>query len=91
MPSDIYVNMQKKEKSEKSKEKKFYTVEVECLIPATVKYRILMDEGEYDKAAVECIKSVPAAPPKLQLAKMKKISAKVYEYGTNMLKHKRNY
>jgi hypothetical protein len=83
--------MPKKEKQEKSKEKKFYTVEVECIIPATVRYRIMVDEGEYDKAALECVNSVPAAPPKLQLAKMKRLSAKVYEYGTNMVKHKRNY
>jgi len=83
--------MQKKEKQEKSIDKKFYTVEVECLIPAIVKYRIMVDEGEYDKAALESVKAVPAAPPKLQLAKMKRLSAKVYEYGTNVIKHIRKF
>jgi hypothetical protein len=84
--------MPKKEKTaEKPVEKKWYTIEVECLIPAIVKYRVLVDEGEFDKAALDSTKAVPMAPPKLQLAKMKRLSAKVYEYGTNMLKHKRNF
>jgi hypothetical protein len=68
------------------KQKKYYTVEVECLIPAVAKYRVLVDEDDYDKAVLGTIKIVPSETPRLQLGRMKRLSAKVYEYGTNMMK-----
>ena len=78
-------------KEEKPKEKKFYTVEIECLIPATVKYRVLVEDGEYEKAIQESVKVMPMGPPSLKLARMKRLSAKVYSWGTNMLRHMRRF
>lgn len=69
------------------KEKRFYTVEVECLIPAIVKYKVLVEEGEYQKAVLETIKLSPLERPKLRLNMMRKIKATVYDLGTNMLRH----
>lgn len=71
----------------KTPQKKFYTVEVECLIPAIVKYKVLMDEGEYEKAAIETLRLSPIERPSLKLGMMKRIRAKIYDLGTNMLRH----
>lgn len=80
-----------KDKEKQKKEKKFYTVEVECLIPAVVKYRVLVDEDEYDLAIKESIRVMPMSPPKLNISRMKRISAKVYDWGTNMMRHVKRY
>ena len=73
------------------KQKKYYVVEVECLIPATVKYRVFVDEGEHAKAIVESEKILPIEPPKLHLSRLKRLSAKLYDWGTNMLRYTKNY
>jgi hypothetical protein len=75
------------DKEEKKIQKKYYTVEVECLIPAKVKYRILIDEDKFTLAAIETIKSTPIEPPKLDFSRMKRIQAKIYDYGTILIKH----
>jgi hypothetical protein len=69
------------------KEKRFYTVEIECLIPATVKYKVLMEDGEYQKAVLETVKLSPIDRPKLRLNLMRRIKATVYDLGTNMIRH----
>jgi hypothetical protein len=74
-------------KQEKKIEKKYYTVEVECLIPAKVRYRVLIDEDKFTLAANETIKINPSGPPQLDLSRMKRIQAKVYDYGTTLIKH----
>jgi len=76
-----------KKEQEKPKEKRFYTVEVECMIPAVVKYKVLVDEDEYEQAVLESVKTLPIAPPSLKLPRMKRIVARVYDWGTNMLRH----
>lgn len=81
----------KKAKEEKPKEKRFYTVEVECLIPAVVKYRVLVDEDEYEKAVLESVKTLPIERPALRLGQMKRIVARVYDWGTNMLRYTKRF
>ena len=69
------------------KQKKHYTVEVECLVPAIVKYRVTVEDGEFDQAIVETFKLLPITQPKLSIAKMRRISAKVYDWGTSIIRH----
>jgi hypothetical protein len=73
------------------KQKKYYTVEIECLLPAIVKYRVLVDEGNYEQAIVDSIKLHPIEKPILRFNKMKRLKAKVYDWGTSMLKHVKDY
>jgi hypothetical protein len=83
--------MQKPTKKEKPKEKRFYTVEVECLIPAVVKYRVLVEEDDFEQATKETLTMVPMERPSLRLAQMKRITARVYNWGTNMLRYVKKF
>ncbi len=74
---------------EKPKEKKYYTVEVECLIPAIVRYRVLVEDGDYEKAVLETTKALPIQSPTLKMNKMKRLVSKVYDWGTHMLRYQK--
>jgi hypothetical protein len=80
-----------KQELEKPKEKRFYTVEIECLIPAVVKYRVLIDEDEHEKAVLESFKTLPMERPSFRLLQMKRIVARVYDWGTNMLRYTKRF
>jgi hypothetical protein len=79
--------MPNRKEDKKPPQKKFYTVEVECLIPAIAKYKVFIDEGEYEKAAIETVRISPIERPALKLGMMKRIRARIYDYGTNTLRH----
>jgi hypothetical protein len=79
----------KKPKVIKKAEKQFYTIEVEAWTKSTLKYKVLAESPE---EAVELIdKSAMLNPPLTKVNGMKKISAKVYKYGTNMIKLIKNF
>jgi len=79
----------KKEKTAKKAEKQFYTVEVEAWTRSTLKYKVLAETPE---EAVELISKSPMlSAPVTKVNGMKKISAKVYQYGTNMIKLMKNF
>lgn len=69
--------------------KQYYTVEVEALVPAIIRYRILAETPE--KAVEELDKTPPLDRPKLKLAKMRKQVARVYLWGTNMLHYVKRF
>jgi hypothetical protein len=73
--------------SEKNKlkvpEKKYYIIELEALIPAIIKYRVLAEDEE--KALQQINWFTPSEPPKYKLNALKKIQAKIYLFGTAML------
>jgi len=77
------------EKQPQKPEKKYYTVEVEALIPAVVKYRVLAESPEL--AVDEAMRAQPIERPTLRLPQMRKLKARVYNWGTNMLKHMRSF
>jgi hypothetical protein len=77
----------KKKAAKKPVQKKFYTVEVECLIPAVVKYKVLVDEEDYQQAVAETVKIAPVERPSLHLGRMRRLKARVYDLGTNLLRH----
>lgn len=75
-----------KKDNEKSK-KQYYLVEVEAMIPTILKYRVLAEDPEEAfKIVKESNTSPLLAPPKPLLQRMKKVSAKIYNYGTHMLR-----
>jgi hypothetical protein len=63
-----------------------YTVEVECVVPAKVRYKVQASSPE---EAVEFVKNKQAiqSAPVFDLNKLKKISAKVFDYGTTIVKY----
>ena len=58
--------------------KKYYTVELECLVPAVIKARVLVPEEDWEKAAIEAIKTGQFM---LKKANMKKKSIKILDSG----------
>lgn len=70
--------------TQEKKEKRYYLVEVEALIPTILRYRVLAETAEN---ALDLIKTAPLLePPKQKLSKLKKLKASVYLFGTHMLK-----
>jgi hypothetical protein len=74
----------KKEGAAKKAEKQFYTVEVDAWTKSTLKYKIFAETPE---DAIKLIdKSQLLNAPVTKINGMKKISAKVYQYGNNIIK-----
>lgn len=77
---------------DKIKEKpqpKYYSIELETMVPARLKYRILANSPE--EALEGILKAQPIQQPKLIFAAMKKISAQVFDYGTRIIKYSKKY
>lgn len=69
--------------------KEYYTVEVETLVPTVLKYKV------YATSPEEALSKYSTAPliesPKQKFAGMKKIQAKVFKFGTHLLKYSKNF
>lgn len=67
----------------------YYTVEVETLIPTTIKYKV------YATSAEEALSKINTSPllesPKQKFSQMKKIQAKVFKFGTHLLKYSKRF
>ena len=73
----------------KAAEQQHYTVEVEAWARTTFKYKVIAESPEQ---AIELIDRSPLLQaPKPKTTGIRKISAKVYLLGSNMLKHMRNF
>jgi hypothetical protein len=64
-------------------EKRYYTVELEAMVPAIIRYRILAETPE--EALAQLDRTPPLERPKTKMQGMRKQVAKVYLWGTNML------
>jgi len=77
-------------KKEKVKPKpKYYSIEVEAMIPAILKYKILASSPE--EAIQGIFKSSPVSQPRLILSGMKRLGAKVFDFGTKMIKFSKRF
>ena len=76
-------NKEHKPEEHKPDKKRYYTVEVEALIPSTVKYRVFAKDPEEAISLIS--KTNPIERPIQQMNRMRKITAKVYFWRTNML------
>lgn len=73
----------KSNKSNKIPEKRYYDVKVECLLPATLTYRVLAEDA---KQASEMIKGKQPHSVQHKLLGRKEIQMKVYDSGSSMMK-----
>ena len=78
-----------KEEKKGPPEKQYYSVQVEAMIPATLRYRILAESPE--QAVELSLRTAPQEPPKFKLHQMRRKAVRVYSWGTNMLKHIKNF
>lgn len=84
---------EKAKKKEEDKKKKlplpkfYYDVKIECLLPATVTYRVLAETPE---KAAEMIKGMSPTSVKHRLVGRKELKMMVYDAGCNFLKLVRN-
>ncbi len=69
--------------SDKPKDKIYYEVRVECLLPATLTYKILAEDPAQ---AIELIKNKPPNNVHHKLIGRKEFKATVYDFGTNMIR-----
>jgi len=77
------------DKKEKPKEKRYYTIELEAMVPATIRYRILAETPEEALDLLD--KTPPLERPRTRLPGMRKQVAKVYLWGTNMLQYLKRF
>ena len=69
------------------KQKLYYDVKVECMLPATLIYRVLAEDAEQ---AAELIKGMSPIGVKHRLIGKKDIKLTVYEAGSSMIKWVKN-
>lgn len=58
-------------------EKSYYTVEIDCTIPAVIRFKVLAESPEV-AANIAVRSGIPQEPPKLNLSKLKAIKSRVY-------------
>jgi len=69
----------------KPPEKRYYTIELEAMVPSVIRYRVFAETPE---EALELLdKTPPLERPKPKLLGMRKQVARVYLWGTNMLQY----
>ena len=69
------------------KEKKYFDVKVECLLPATLTYRVLAEDAEQ---AVLLIKSATPNHVKHKLIGRKELKILVYDSGSTIIRFMKN-
>lgn len=75
------------EKQQLPKPKYYYDVKVECMLPATIMYRVL---AETPQQAAEMIKNTSPVGVKHRLIGRKEIKLLVYNAGTTMIQFMKN-
>ncbi len=73
----------------KEPEKKYFCVEVEALVPTVIKYRVLAESAE---KAIDLINNASILEtPRQRISAAKRIKAKVYDFGTIMLRYTKTF
>lgn len=67
----------------------YYTIKVEAEVPTVITYRVLASSPE--EALDKIQTAVITEPPKQNISKMKKKSAKVYKHGTLEIQASKKY
>lgn len=83
---DIEYNMKKEAEDKKIKEpppKYYYDVKVECMLPATITYRVLAEDAQQ---AAEMIKGKSPNSVQHKLIGRKELILKVYDSGSSMMR-----
>lgn len=74
-------------KKEEVKQKKYFDVKVECMLPATLIYRVLAEDAV---EAAGMIKSITPNQVKHKLIGRKEIKLWVYESGSTLIRFVKN-
>lgn len=69
------------------KEKHYYDVKVECMLPATLTYRVLAEDPQQ---AVELIRNMSPNGVRHKLIGRKELKISVYDSGSTLLKWMKN-
>ena len=88
------VSILKKEGAFKEpKQKQYYTVELTGMAPVTLNYRVFSETPEEAVQLVE--RNITGMPfsiaPKIQFVKFRKLQARVFKIGTNMVEYLRKF
>lgn len=67
--------------------KRFYDVRVECMLPATLTYRVLAEDAQQ---AADMIKRIPPNSVKHKLIGRKELKLTVYSAGSTLIKFVKN-
>jgi hypothetical protein len=70
------------------KPKVYFDVKVECMLPATLTYRVLAEDAEQ---AAGMIKNLPPNHIKHKLMGRKEIKLSVYDSGTTLIRFIKNF
>lgn len=83
------INMDKIKLAENKKpiEKKYYDVKVECMLPATITYRVLAEDPEQ---AIAMTKGMPPVNVRHKLPGRKELKVAVYDAGSTMIRLVKN-
>lgn len=73
------------QKPETKPQLEYYTVEIEALVPTILKYKVYAESPE--KALAKINSSPLLESPKPKLSQMKRIQARVFKFGTHLLKY----
>ena len=76
----------------KKKEKQYYSVKVETITPVTFTYKVFAESPEEAiKIASDAWKQAEqSSPPQIVIAKMKRLKATVYDYGSSLVRLVKN-
>lgn len=69
------------------KSRQYYDVKIECMLPATLTYRVLAEDAQQ---ASELIKGMSPTGIKHRLIGKKDIKLSVYDAGTSMIRYLKN-
>ncbi len=75
------------EKQQLPKPKYYYDIKIECMLPATITYRVLAEDAQQ---AAGMIKNLSPIAVKHRLAGRKEIKLLVYDAGTTMIRFMKN-
>ena len=70
-------------------EPRYFMVEMEVTIPATVRYKVLADTPE--EALDKAKRMLPTEQPKFKTGLMKRLKAQVFKYGTRLIEFQKNF
>jgi hypothetical protein len=72
---------------DKNNQKKYFDIKVECMLPATLTYRVLADDAEQ---AVTMIKNLNPNSIKHRLIGRKEIKLTVFDSGSSIIRYMKN-
>lgn len=72
----------------KNKEKKYFDIKVEVMLPATITYRVLAEDTE---EAVQLVKKANPTSIKHKMSAKKELKLTVYDAGTTIVRFIKNF